>query len=44
MRLTPIAFMSPVYDPYRHDPRFIALLRSIGYTGMALLTRGSPGV
>ena len=42
VRPTPISFIGSAYDPFRRDPRFAALLRSIGYTGTALLTRGAP--
>ena len=42
VRPTPISFATQPHDAYRRDPRLAAMLRSIGYTGTALLTRGAP--
>jgi tetratricopeptide (TPR) repeat protein len=41
VRPTPLAMTFPALDPVRRDPRFADLLRSSGYTGTALLTRGT---
>ena len=42
VRPTPISLATQPHDAYRRDPRFAALLTSVGYTGTALLTRGAP--